>query len=195
MPYPFSAGEILTATNLNAAVGMVPIAANAPTSGTTTTFSSIPSTYTHLRVVARPMHNNGSAANAHRGMYVQFNGDTTAVYNALLHSWDGAGTLVTAQADAATGATVAYIADTRAICMFDVVYSNLSASTHELMASGSSRINNSSAGTGWREFKGSGLWIPAVSTAITSMTIGIASGGGDVFATGSIFTLYGLISP
>lgn len=189
MPYPFVAGEILTATNLNNAVEAVKLGEANPTNGISVTFSSIPATFDHLCIVLHARHDNASAANVHRNLGLRFNGDTAGNYNELVHDHNGAGTLTTRQNDAVTFGSVGLIGDVMGSAVIDIpnYRSGVEKVAH---GDGASRIANSSATTNWRRYKGMMLWTGTA--AITSVTV--IFDGTDAFAgAGNIITLYGRV--
>lgn len=190
MPYPFSPGEILTAANLNASIGVNGIDELTPTAGTTATFSAIPATFTHLKIVGSVRHNDASGGNAHRIIGLQFNGDTAANYNYASHSFDGTPTMVATRADAQTAGGIAQLGDVNSTFEIMVLDYTNAIIAKSAQCTGVSRLNTVTTGTNIRNHLTSCYWTGTA--AITSIAISILAGGGDVFASGSNrITLYG----
>lgn len=154
--------------------------ATATPTGTTVTFSSIPSTYKSLQLRVLSFGSAGGANN------MQFNGDTGANY--VRHTLYGDGTTVTAGSN--VGASSIFI-NGRATplsttygeaSIIDIVdYANTSKNKTVRIFSGAD--NN---GSGESDLF-SGLWLNT--GAISSITINISAGA---FATGSSIALYGI---
>jgi len=148
----------------------------------TITFSSIPSTYTHLqvRVMAR-------VAAGGEDLTLQFNGDTGTNYTR--HRLTGNGTAAAAAGNASTtgittlgSAGMPTAASTYAVTIIDVLdYANTNKYKTARMLSG-----QDSNGSGGVDFT-SGVWMNTA--AITSLTIYALSSN---FPTASSFALYGI---
>lgn len=151
----------------------------------TITFSSIPSTYTHLqiRILAR-----GSAANVYGSIGLRFNSDTAANYSDHILGGDGAS--ASAQADVSStsvnsaiitgGNATASIFGVGIIDILDYANTNKYKTTRNLGA-------NDQNGGGILRFA-SGSW--RSTTAVTSITL--TENLGSNFAQYSSFALYGV---
>ena len=142
-------------------------------SAATYTFSSIAGTYTDLILIVAGT--GTGAANP----YVQFNGDTATNYSTTYLYGDGTSAVSGRNTSTATP-SIGYISSTQgtAICQIQN-YSN--ATTYKSFLS---RWNN----TGTLVAGAVSLW--RSSSAITSVLVGM--GGGNSFAAGTTFTLYGI---
>lgn len=149
----------------------------------TITFSSIPSTYTHLQV---RLFARGTAANVQGGVTLQFNGDTTAT-NYYSHYMQADGSTVAAGANA--NASIHYdisganaTASVFGALIFDILdYANTSKYKTSRVLGG---IDNNGSG---RMNLTSGLW--SSTAAITSIVLAPYSGN---FAQYTSAALYGI---
>jgi hypothetical protein len=176
-------GQVLTVTaGVPAwAGGAVKLGEATPTSGQTVTFSSLPAV-AHMRIMARVVHDDTSAGNAHRVIALRFNGDSGANYNYMLQGKDGAGTETTTQVDAATILGFGWLGDIGGSFTVDIVDTG-AATSKSVHAFGISRISSASTGTNWRSFQGSGLWTTAAvvtSVAVTVITDNYAGAGNRI---------------
>lgn len=157
------------------------IATIVPSSTGTITFSSIPSTYSHLQVRGSFTNGNNSS------LIVRFNGDTAANY--AIHELRGngsnaaaSGTLGTTYAELATAAGFSSSTSYFNAAVIDILdyantnkYKTLRAlSGYDAIESGALQLD-------------SGLW--RSTSAINSITLFI---GGSNYVTGSTFALYGI---
>jgi hypothetical protein len=146
-------------------------------SNTTVTFSSIPSTYTDLRVVVQYTLANGS----NNQMLMRFNSDTATNYSRTY--MEGSGTSATSgRGSSEDSAFITYASSNTQITtsLIDVMnYSN--ATTHKTALS---RLSNTTL-TDARVY----LW-RKTPEAINTITFSVYLGSS--FATGSTFTLYGI---
>lgn len=159
------------------------IATFSPTSGTSISFTSIPSTYKSLQIRSVGFGSSGG------GMNMQFNSDTATNY--IRHTLYGDGSTVTAGAN--TGQTsiffngrVTPLSTTYGeASIIDIVdYANTSKNKTVRIFSGAD--NNGTAGAQEVDLF-SGLWLSTA--AISTITINISAGA---FATGSSIALYGI---
>jgi hypothetical protein len=154
-----------------------PIATSSPNGTTTVTFSSIPSTYTDLRLVATIIQ--GSASN----VFIRFNGDTATNY-----SWNS----ITA---APSPAGVRSITGNTSLTLTDSVNTNTTATTQDvnifsyagstfksILFSQSAFIPGSIGGV----IRSVGLW------RSTSAINSIEFYSGTNFNAGTMVTLYGI---
>jgi hypothetical protein len=152
-----------------------------PTSGTSVSFTSIPSTYKHLQIRYLAL----TAANGEVPR-IQFNGDTGNNYARHRLTGDGA----TAAASGGASTTDFWVTGSSA----GTDTTNPMVGIVNLQDYASTTINKTGRvfagldknGSG-QVFLGSGVWLNT--SAITSITIYI---GGSSFATGSTFALYGI---
>jgi hypothetical protein len=153
-------------------------------SSTSFTFSSIPSTYTHLQLRC-------SYANA-TGDYdsIDFNGDTTSA-NYTMQRMRSNGTGFTAQGFTSFGPIAidqyspvpGTFPNNRGVAIVDI-HNYSSTSQYKTVRT----VNGYDTGASGYVGTNSGLWL---NTAAIS-SIRVTSAGNDTFATGSIFALYGI---
>ena len=151
----------------------------------TVTFSSIPSTYTslQLRILGKTTDSNGLVS-----LQFRFNGDTASNY--AYHRLQGDGATASASGSASqtliesvTGMAGGFYADVFGAAIFDVHdYASTTKNKTTRMLLGTDRN-----GGGIIQLH-SGLWMQT--TAISSITI--TQNGGANWATGSVFSLYGI---
>ena len=152
---------------------------------TTVTFSSIPSGYTDLKLVAS-MRNSDSGGSIAR---LQFNGDTAANYTTRTVSGNGA---TTASYAASAQAYITYMAiscssDTaNTFGSTEVYIPNYTGSNQKSLSFESIEENNATTGY---NFLGAGLWTGTA--AVTSITM--LNPGSTAFQANSTFTLYGVL--
>jgi hypothetical protein len=185
-----SAGQVYTvASGVPAwAGGAVLIAEAAPTSGNIVSFSSIPASFEHLRIVGRARHDNGSAANAHRQLRIAFNGDTSsALYNGITDRVDAAGTRGLDVGASGSSGLFGFIGDVAGSFTIDIAnYRGAGGAT--AVAIGCSRIGATASTTDWRQYQGSVHWNDG--SPLTQVDVFFAT---DSFAaTGNLISLYGL---
>ena len=148
-------------------------------SSNTITFSSIPSTYTHLQIRATIRRVSGTA-----GIRLTFNGDSTTSYD--YHVLSGNGTTAIAGGTASdsyiiyTGQAIS-TASTVSVAITDI--HDYASTTKNKTVRSFNGFDTNGAGT---VYLGSGLW--RNTSAIT--TIGITTTAN--FATGTTFSLYGI---
>ncbi len=155
----------------------------------TITFSSIPSTYTHLqlRAISRK-----SSAGGGDGIFIRFNSDSGSNYS--LHQIDGDGSTASAygagsqtQMNPTATATSSQSANIFGAQIWDILdYANTNKNKTMRLMNGYD--NNGSSNAGKIRY-GSGLWMNT--NAITQIAI---TGNGDNFAQYSQFALYGVKS-
>jgi hypothetical protein len=139
----------------------------------TTTFSSIPSTYTDLIMVA----NLSASSVTYSG--IRFNGDTGSNYSLTDLYGTGSGVVSSRQANI-TGGGSGDTSGTGTVLIYQIMnYSNTTTFQTVLSRNGSSSTNVVLGATLWRN-----------TAAINSVTI--YTGSGNNWNTGSTFTLYGI---
>lgn len=186
MPYPFSVGEVLTATNLNAAIGAVPIATVTNPGGVSFTLAnSISSSYRHLLIVGSAKHDNGSGAGAVRDLGFTVNNDTSAGYDSLL-TWSGSGA-TSATTENGTNGRLAQVFSTTS--PFQAFLPNYTSTAINKSTVGDFTVLSATASSIRR---GQSASRSPITAALTRIDITLIAGGGDVFDTGTIVTLYGL---
>jgi len=151
----------------------------------TITFSSIPSTYTslQLRILGKTTDSNGLVS-----IQFRFNGDTASNY--AYHRLQGDGATASASGSASqtfiesvTGMAGGFYADVFGAAIFDIHdYASTTKNKTTRMMLGTDRN-----GGGIIQLH-SGLWMQT--SAITSITV--TQNGGANWATGSVFSLYGI---
>lgn len=159
------------------------IATATPTSGSTVTFSSIPSTYKHLQLRMNIMGVAGS------NIYYRLNGNSSTT-SYTWHVLEGDGTSASATAGTTDGFSLLNFNTSKPsttapfVSVLDILdYASTTKNKTGRSITGSN-INTTSAAYGVT--LGSGLWINT--SAITSITIT----GSGVFATGTSIALYGI---
>lgn len=156
-----------------------PIATTTLTSAQgTVTFSSIPSTYTDLVLVVE-----GSASSTAFDAYIQFNGDTGSNYSFTSVNGTGANAQsfrASSQTSMATDRQATFRSGNRTMQRINIMnYSNETTNKTVIVRSDSPADATEALVGLWRS-----------TTAITSLTIG--NNAAANYATGSIFTLYGI---
>lgn len=146
------------------------------------TFSSIPSTYTHLQIRAI-----AKAVNNDQGYFLQFNGDTATNYNTHYIYGDGSSAVAGANSTWA-GIDVAVTSSSNFSGMVIDILDYANTNKNKTVRSLSGNDNN---GSGYAFF-GSGLW--RNTNAITSITIKELLGSGNL-SQYSHFALYGIKGP
>jgi len=153
----------------------------------TYTFTAIPSTFTDLVVMTST---RGSQVNANTNMYIQFNGDSSAIY-----SW----TRIDATGTTASGAnftndnqlrankTTADNATANTFSSYELYLPSYTASQNKPVSTINAQENNTTANGDWYIDARANLY--GSTTAISSVTFSLASGN---FMTGSSFYLYGI---
>lgn len=158
-----------------------PIATYTPGTVSSLTFSSIPATYTDLRVVA-----NVNTATNLNGLTprLQFNGDTGTNYSNYAMAGTGtAGAASAVTSDTGIRLVYGFGGDTYGLCTWDI-FSYTSTSIYKTAIATQGNIKTTTAGSITRTV---GTW--RNTAAITSITV---QAGADTFDSGSIFTLYGI---
>jgi hypothetical protein len=163
------------------------IAEATPTSGTTVTFTSIPATFQHLQVVIRCLHNNGSAGGAFRGLVARFNNDSGTNYDLVRTRIDDT-TEVHESADNSAQMEFGFIAQATGGFVIDIPGYSSASGAKLLLSHGLAR--NGAAAANMRRVSTVATW--SGTAAITELNFVLQSGGGDVFASPSRFSLYGL---
>lgn len=160
------------------------IASVTPTSGSSITFNSIPSTYSHLQI--RLIVRDGTNTNSQ--YYLTFNGGASASYAS--HVLRGNGTSAFA-AGFATNTEMRFAAQTTATTanifgasIIDVI-DYASTTKNKTVRSFNGYDNNTS--DGWI-YLVSSVWLST--SAVTSITI--TNANGSTLASGSTFALYGI---
>ena len=152
-------------------------------SASTITFSSIPSTYTDLVLVA-----NIAASSGTFGSLLQFNSDTTTNYGATVLYGDGASA---ASVRAASGSSINlnYYGDATTTALAQTIIINImnyaNTTTFKTFISRAGNANGTYAGVSAIV----GLW-KKTPEAINSITVKTVSGGN--YSNTSTFTLYGI---
>jgi hypothetical protein len=145
------------------------------------TFSSIPATYTDLRIVLIATADAGTAP------MIQLNGDTAANYSGVFIA--GSGTTGSSTTTGANDSRIrsAYQATAGMSSTIPHIYTfelfSYAGSTNKTVLTSSSEDNNGSGYVG----RGVGLW--RSTSAITSILV---SGAGANFLSGTVATLYGI---
>lgn len=151
-----------------------PIATTTVTGGTSYTFSSIPSTYTDLVLVI-----NASISGTAVNLGIRYNGDSSNNYSFVRIFGDGS----SASTSAAGNVPDNYIGDISTTMSTDIVhipnYSNTTTYKSAL-----SRSNDTASTTQ--------LWVNTWRNTAAINSITIYGTGTRTFATGSMFTLYGI---
>lgn len=143
---------------------------------TTITFSSIPSTYTDLRVVVSAL---GTA-----GLYCQLNSDTAGNYSyTLMYSSGSAVATTSATSTSRVQLTVGINLSSSIPTFYGIDYFSYAGSTYKTLSYGSNQDLN---GTGY-VVNGVGMW--RSTSAITSISIYSTSN----LSTGTTATLYGIL--
>lgn len=145
------------------------------------TFSSIPQTYTNLKLLTSTVTSVGSGV---APIDLTFNGDSGVhyFYNIITNAF---GTSVTGNSNNATETTFAI--------MGDAGDTNASASANEITVMNYSGSTFGKAMTGVCSsttqgvYRTAGLWVQTA--AVTSVTLSLGTG---TFSTGSVFSLYGM---
>jgi hypothetical protein len=160
------------------------------TNTTVTTFSSIPQTYTDLRLVCYIKPSAAGSGGSEAFPAIIFNGSTAAGYGSTSMSGNGAGsTQIGNLVDNGSGGGPTYPAGLVSTSFFSSVtfdifnYTNASTQQTYLM-----EIASDANGAGWSGF-GMGLW--TTSAAVSSIGLYWA-GVGKSGVTGSTATLYGI---
>lgn len=190
-------GQVLVADSTQAkgikwAGGMVKLAEVTVSSPVATiTFSSIPATFSHLRIVGAA---RGSGAFAADGIYLQYNGDTGSNYSREFSAAAGVSgnptvgqTLSDPRGNilaALSGANS--LANAFASITIDIPCYR-STSMYK-SGNGMSNVINAAGVSGITVFTNIGIWVNTA--AISSIVLGIF--GGSNFVVGTVFTLYGL---
>jgi len=159
-----------------------PIATQTLGSATATiTFSSIPATYTDLRLVFI-----GFGTTAGSSVFLRFNSDTAANYSSTYLQGNGGGTPTSAgnTGNASINiASVNTVLRTTSPLLCDINIFSYAGSTNKTLLSIASGDNNGNGGT----LSVAGLW--GSTTAITAVAL---TASGSTFAAGATATLYGI---
>ena len=151
------------------------------------TFTAIPSTFTDLVVRTST---RGSQVNANTNMYIQFNGNTSAVY-----SWtylDGTGTSASSSrlsgdTQLRANKTTADNATANTFSSYELYLPSYTANQNKQISTINAQENNTTANGDWYIDARANLF--SSTTAISSVTFSLASGN---FMAGSSFYLYGI---
>jgi hypothetical protein len=184
LPTATAAGQVLTATGAGTtytaqtppATTMTLIQTITATAVNSLTFSAIPQTYKHLRLVCNYSMSTGN------NLAINFNGDTTAAHYAygLIEQITGSNQIT--QSDSSTHALLGPIVPT--VAVLDIVrYAGASVTGVQLTGTFSSATIGSDTYTGTI----GGAWI---GTDVTSIALTEAAGAA-LFTVGSTFDLYG----
>lgn len=156
------------------------ISRTSPTTGTSITFSSIPSTYKHLQI--RAISRDGSA----NSLYLRFNSDSGTNYAAHQLRGNGASATATSNAPSVTeinsvgyGSVTASIFGATVIDILDYASTTKNKTVRTING-----VDNNGSGS---VFLTSGVWLST--SAVTSITI--TSNAGTNFTSGTTFALYG----
>lgn len=147
----------------------------------TVTFSSIPQTFTHLRLMVTGLNSSGTTV---EGIFMQFNGDTGANY-----SWNGIqniGSVV--QSINSTSSQISIqigSSDNFGNSLVDATITNYTSTSLIKAVSAVGGINNPTFNAFTSQIFGA--WSSAA--AVTSLNLLLA---GSTFATGSVISLYGI---
>ena len=157
--------------------------------GSSATFSSIPSTYKHLQL--RTLFQDSWVGSGASNLNITFNGDTTAA-NYAFHRLFGNGSNATAQGYTSTGYVELYNsgAGSLDVNIFGVGILDIAdyaSTTKNKTVRGFSGVDANQSSTAWRVSSTSGLWLSTA--AITSITITPAITG---FSARTVFSLYGI---
>lgn len=149
------------------------------------TFSSIPSTYTDLVLVV-----TGIGATATTFPWMRFNGLSTNIYSDTQLYGDG----TTAASARRTAQSRGYIAENVELTTTQVTNTIVHIMNYSNSTTYKSYLaRNNKASSGGYAGTEAIVGLAQLTAAITSITVGTASGGTDYnFASGSTFTLYGI---
>ena len=187
LPTATAAGQVLTSTAAGTTyTAQVPAMVliqkqTLATGASSVTFSSIPQTYTHLKLLTSTVTSVGSGVVP---IDLTFNGDSGVhyFYNIITNSF---GTSVTGNSNSATETTFAI--------MGDAGDNNPSAASNEITVMnytgtsfGKTMIGECSSTT-QGVYHTAGIW--AQTAAVSSITLSLGTG---TFSTGSVFSLYGI---
>lgn len=158
------------------------IASATPSSGTTVSFTSIPSTYKHLQIRINLVTNSAGSP----GFGVQFNGDAASNYADIYLAGRTSGTNAVATSTSRGNINIGnYLGAVQTypnVAVVDVL-DYTSSTVHKNVRIQYGQNNNSSGGTS--EIRG-GTW--KSTTTISSMTFTC----GDTYAAGTTISLYGI---
>lgn len=187
MTTPFRSGQRLTAALLNQLFpDSVKLDEQEPTS-TSFSFSSISQEYRHLRIIGSA---RGTTAATFTGLSMQVNGSGAATYDSqqiTANNATVAGLAQTSGTSANIGEMAAASATSGACSTYDILIPNYRGTSFWKSWTVAMGLSTGSGATamhikGWQcQFRDT--------SPITSITIAAAAGN---FATGSVFTLYGL---
>jgi hypothetical protein len=154
----------------------------------TISFTSIPATYTDLLIkLSSRTNRSGNPADDH---YIQFNGNTSAVYSMRRLLGNGSSVF----SDSSSGSTGAFVGDATATTATASTFANTEIYIPNYTSSNAKSISTDSvtednATTAYQIFNAS-LWNPATQAAITSLLIGSVSSSNFVQYTTAY--LYGI---
>ena len=159
---------------------------------TAVTFPNIPQTFDHLRIIARPRHNNGSAGDAFRSIGVRFNGDSSLLYDFNSSYVLGNTSTVTTQVgDNGASAVIGYAGTQPGSLVVDIPdYRSVGTGSRTASATGSARIGSVTSADTRNVLSAEGVW--SSGAAITEVQVLLPAPGGDVFVDGLVFSLYGM---
>ena len=144
----------------------------------TITFSSIPSTYTDLRLVL-------TGAVAGNDVYFRFNGDTATNYSATYLGGNGTSAYSGSQTNFASSYAGSLNTSTPSMITLDTF--SYAGSTYKTTLTTGSQDNNGSGGT----IRIAALW--RSTSAITSLSLIGGTGASNNFTVGTTATLYGIL--
>lgn len=149
------------------------------------TFSSIPGTYTDLRLVIVAATTNTGADGW--GLFMQFNSDTGSNYSRTMVEGNGS-SAISARATSVTSISVGFTLPGTSTSLWGFgeidIFSYAGSTNKTCLMTSSSDLN----GSGWVR-KSVGLW--RNTNAIT--TVGFTVEGGNNFRSGTSATLYGIL--
>lgn len=167
------------------------IATATPTSGTSTSFSTISGSYDDLMIIGSAKNDYGSSASMTLAntLYIQFNSDTGSNY--AWANWGGLGAYITGNGSTSdtkieVAASASYYSSNPGWGHFYVEIPGYkqTTSTKSLIMNGGYSQDNSQDSSGWM---GAGNWNDT--SAITDISLTNVNGS---FITGTTITLYGI---
>lgn len=153
------------------------------TSAATVTFSSIPGTYTDLILVASP-----TALNNNYDFAIRYNSDSGGNYSWTTLKFNADESASPISQRGTNDTSIATRTNINSSVPFPIVYQVLNYANSSTYKSSLSRIARSDYATAATV----GLW--RSTSAINSITCVLTGGGSTSFASGSTFTLYGVLS-
>lgn len=154
------------------------------TSTTALLMDNIPQTFRQLLIVGTCNHNNGSAAGAIRDMGFIFNSDTSAGYDSLLE-WAGSGAS-SATTENGTNGRIGQVSTVTS--PFRALIPNYTGGIAKSLIGDFTGLSTTASSIR----RGTATSRSPVTAALTRIDLTLITGGGDVFSTGSVVSLYGL---